>query len=769
MTNICKIRLVQVILFFFILCSLTACDQQNADVEQKGGANTENDKEQGTQQDSGKQVSGSNSLKENEVSWQADYSRLENRYDLTLTTDYNIYGCYTEGGQVLLDNIEKENFSVKETFVLPDASLTAGMAADREGNLYLLENREDSSGFWKVDAGGSLQDYARMELEDTEDAEDIYLKGIYTDQNGYFYVWCEMIVPEMEMLEGHEREVWHWEDRVYVKDEQLITIFYEKIADRAGTQVLNFQVSTAGTPFFFVKDYDGVYIQEIDVDKKERREMIRLAQTADSIDIDSLNNLEHMVSIDNGFLYCLDNALFEFHFDTQKAERVLNLSSYGIFSDDILFLTKNKETYEIIDNHGDSGHSEFISLALGKAEKKTVTLGVTMTVQNLEKAVAEFNRYSSGYRVEIVDYFSQAGNYEEASEKLKLDVVTGKAPDMIDVSGVDYSMFSEKGVLADLYAFMQENAEVSKEMLVQSVARAYEDEGHLYSIAPAFQLHSMWGYGDVTGGRSGVTFGELFQILESSGKDLNAITGFSADEPVLTRLCTVSMDEFIDWEKRTCDFDGDYFKEVLSFAKEYTGNYTGGAWSEMIHNREVVMSVGIISSVTDYQIQKELYGGDAAFIGYPVAEGSGTAVTFRGGEVAINARKEDQSGAWEFIKFYLLQGYDGQGFPVIQEQFDRVLEAAMTEDYLIEEDGRAEKFRKEYYHDGGTDIFVYAATQEDVDTVIKLVESAENRFEFHSTIQNIINEEAEGYFSGQVDLENTVDKIQNRVSLLLQE
>ena len=39
----------------------------------------------------------------------------------------------------------------------------------------------------------------------------------------------------------------------------------------------------------------------------------------------------------------------------------------------------------------------------------------------------------------------------------------------------------------------------------------------------------------------------------------------------------------------------------------------------------------------------------------------------------------------------------------------------------------------------------------------------------HPVIQNIINEEAEGYFSGQVDLDRTAEKIQNRVNLYLQE
>ncbi len=405
----------------------------------------------------------------------------------------------------------------------------------------------------------------------------------------------------------------------------------------------------------------------------------------------------------------------------------------------------------------------------GETEKETVTLGVTMIVQDLEKIVTEFNRHSSEYKVEIVDYFNQTGDYDEAIEQLKLDVVTRTAPDIIAVSGIDYSMFSEKGVLADLYDFMSDDEEISKDMLVQSVVMAYEDGGHLYSIAPNFQIHSMWGYGDVIGRQSGVTFEELFQILESSGKDLNAIAGFSGDEPVLTRLCTVSMDEFIDWENGTCDFEGDYFKKVISFAKEYTGNYTGGTYFERIQSREVVMSVGIISSVVDYQIQKILYGEDVAFIGYPVAEGTGTAITFSGSDIAVNAQTDNTDGAWEFVKFYLLHGYSGQGFPIVQEQYNQMMNASMDEEFDTTEDGGIERNPKGYYIDGDEYILVYAATQEDVETVKGLVDSAENRFEPHPTIQNIINEEAEGFFSGQVDLDSTVKKIQNRVTLLLQE
>nr|WP_296467026.1 hypothetical protein [uncultured Acetatifactor sp.] len=80
-----------------------------------------------------------------------------------------------------------------------------------------------------------------------------------------------------------------------------------------------------------------------------------------------------------------------------------------------------------------------------------------------------------------------------------------------------------------------------------------------------------------------------------------------------------------------------------------------------------------------------------------------------------------------------------------------------------------EKLPKEYYGDADRQVFAYAATKEEVDAVRKLAEEAANRFEYHPEIQNIINEEAQGYLSGQVDLDRTVEKIQNRASLLLQE
>lgn len=113
-------------------------------------------------------------------------------------------------------------------------------------------------------------------------------------------------------------------------------------------------------------------------------------------------------------------------------------------------------------------------------------------------------------------------------------------------------------------------------------------------------------------------------MLEDSGKDLNAIAVFSSDEPVLSRLCRVSMDGFVDWEKGTCSFDGDDFKRMLSFAKEYTGNYTGGACPERIGRREGLWrsTPNKKTSQVHGSLGNSMYYGGMADKGFPLSRNS---------------------------------------------------------------------------------------------------------------------------------------------------
>ncbi|MBD5547895.1 MAG: extracellular solute-binding protein [Lachnospiraceae bacterium] len=699
-----------------------------------------------------------------EITWQDLHTDLGKEYGLVAVTEDMIYGCYKENDEIVIACQNKVSGNIEKVRAFSDLSYIKNIDADGEGNVYIVGDKESENVLCKIDTAGNLQEIGDFLLEDTEKAINIDLRGIKVDSEGNIFLWYEMGILLNEIFDDAEEDVYGMVDRIYIMDSQLNSLFYEQVINVRGTELLNFSLNEAEEPLVIVNDNEGIYIQRIDRKEQKLSDMTRMDNNISTSEI-----VGDIAVTENGFLFCQGNGLYEYNEKKQDCEKILNLSSYGIDPYGILYMGMDDDKIEIIDNYGNDDNSEYVVLRKGLNEKTVLTLGVMQVTQNLEKKVADFNRSNGNIRIEIVPYYTGENGFEEGMEHLKLDIIRGKAPDIIDVSEIDYAVYSDKGVLADLYGFMQNDEECKMNDIMDSVSDAYEISGHLYSIAPAFQLYSMWGSNMVIKDRHGVTLGELIQILEESGKSLDAINGFSADEPVLTTLCTFGMDEFVEWEEGVCNFDGEYFKEIVAFAEKYKGSYEDGSQSRGIDEGRIVMSVGIITSVADYQIQSKLYKNDFAFIGYPTNDGSGTAISFRGSELSINAQSEKKEEAWEFVKYYLLNGYDGQGFPSLKAQFEAVMQKAGEADFSIEEDGNSYEVPKGYYTDEDIELQVYAANQDDINAVRKLIDSAVNKFEYNTEILGIIDEETEAYFAGQKDLDSVTDVIQNRVQIYLQE
>lgn len=583
-----------------------------------------------------------------ELSWQDVHVDLGKQYGLAAMTEDMIYGCYSENGEIIIAYQNKENGNIEKTESLSTIDYIRNISADSAGNVYIVGGRDDNNILWKIDSTGNFRKAGDFVLEDTDNADYADLQGVYTDLDGNIYLWYEMGIPLTEIFDDAEEDVYGIVDRIYIKNAQLDTLFYEQVADVRGTELLNFNISKRGEALIVARDEEGIYMQNIDVSERQLSDTVYVEG-----DISPGEITGDIAVTERGFLFCQGSSLYEYDSKNQKAEKILDLTAYG-----------------------------------------------------------------------IVPYYTEHSSFDEGLEQLKLDMIKGGAPDIIDVSEIDYKVFADKGVLADLYEFMKNDNDCKADDIMESVAGAYEMNGHFYSIAPSFQLYSIWGSNSVIKDRSGVTLGELIRVLEESGKSLDAIYGFSADEPVMTTLCTFGMDEFVDWEQHTCNFDGEYFKEIVSFAEEYKGSYTEGSQSEGINSGKIVMSAGIIGSVGDYQAQSKLYKDDIAFIGYPTNNGSGTGISFRGSELAINNHGENKEEAWEFVKYYLMNGYAGQGFPTVKTQFEAAMQEAMTSCFYEGEDGQKYEAVKGSYIDEDIELLVYAANQDDVDAVRKLIDSA---------------------------------------------
>lgn len=127
-----------------------------------------------------------------------------------------------------------------------------------------------------------------------------------------------------------------------------------------------------------------------------------------------------------------------------------------------------------------------------------------------------------------------------------------------------------------------------------------------------------------------------------------------------------------------------------------------------------------------------------------------------------------QERAWDFFKYFIRNTYNDSCFPTYRENFDVFISEAMA-DTIREYDGETYIEPKGTYAHGDAYIEVFAAGQQDADTVLALIDGAAARYKYNTDIQNIINEEAESYFQGQKDYESVVGVIQSRVSIYLAE
>jgi ABC-type glycerol-3-phosphate transport system substrate-binding protein len=228
------------------------------------------------------------------------------------------------------------------------------------------------------------------------------------------------------------------------------------------------------------------------------------------------------------------------------------------------------------------------------------------------------------------------------------------------------------------------------------------------------------------------------------------------------------MDSFIDWSEGSCNFTGKGFQQILDFAKEYKGK-PYESFYEAIQSGTIRLRMEIINSVEDYRLASEMFGEKAQMIGYPTERGNGSAAILGGGNIAINAKSAHQKEAWEFIKYFIQNGADGTSFPIMREQFDAYLNESMIEEEVIENGVSSKVLKISYREPNIADIQVSKCDPEDVEAIREVVNNISEKFQYHTEIQNIIEEEAAAYFSNQKEIEEVCEIIQNRVQLYLSE
>ena len=183
----------------------------------------------------------------------------------------------------------------------------------------------------------------------------------------------------------------------------------------------------------------------------------------------------------------------------------------------------------------------------------------------------------------------------------------------------------------------------------------------------------------------------------------------------------------------------------------------------------------------------------ASYIGFPSASGSGSSFTVCE-SMGISASSGAKEGAWAFVRGQLLPdgnatGYwaatgepsNYDGFPINRETFDELMQMGMeywTDPYTGEVFKDANGDPVEFTPDGigvGSpgDIvllaYLFAPSEAQLDRFWRLYESIDQITGRNDALLDIVMEQADVYFAGDKNLEETVQLIQNRAKLYVNE
>ena len=430
-------------------------------------------------------------------------------------------------------------------------------------------------------------------------------------------------------------------------------------------------------------------------------------------------------------------------------------------------------------------------------EKTTLTYAAMYLGYDVRSQIIEFNKTSDKYRIEVRDYseFATAEDSSAGLTRLNTEIVAGNVPDMLETSSIPLRQYAAKGLLEDLWPFIEGDTDIGgRAGVMEHVLNAAEQDGKLYEIFTNFAIRTVAGPKNIVGDRMSWTLADLQEALAKMPEGCAIFGQTDTKTDMLSNVMAQNADSFVDWSTGQCRFDSEDFKALLAFCNSFPAEYdwenSQDEWEDpytrIISGKQMLTSVYFSQLRWDFLENDGLFKsqGSAAFIGYPREDGGvGSSFTTNGG-VAMSAACKDKEGAWSFMRTRLLsQSTDEESarywsnFPVNKADFDKMVEEAMTVQYeqdengqpLLDENGQPIEIKETWWISDDLQLEQGAVTQEQYDRFMALYNATDSVYYFDEAIYDIVADMAGAYFAGDRSLDDTAAQIQSRVTLYVNE
>lgn len=495
-------------------------------------------------------------------------------------------------------------------------------------------------------------------------------------------------------------------------------------------------------------------------------------------------------------MYTNGSNLFGLNFGEENGVKLLNWINVDVDPNQIggFHVDPDGSILGLVTNwSGEKAACELFKIALVPASslpvKQTLSLAVMYMDYQMQSKIIDFNRHSDTTRIEVRDYseFNTEDDYTAGITKLTTEIMAGNMPDLLSLNGLPYDQLASKGLLEDLYPYLDADEELNREDFFPTVLQALEYKGGLYQVAPSFQILTLIGASSVVGDTPGWTYDDFNAALATMPAGCSPLDQYTTRGDILSRLVTLEMDRLVDWTTGKCSFDSQEYIDILNFANRFqaTFDWDHYEWSEdesaetrIAEGRQMLMAASIYS-VDDLLYNDFYFGGDATYIGYPTSEGAGSMMTLNS-SFGMSANCADKAAAWAFLRAVLSEEYQENiwGLPINVNAFNKKLEESMTPQYQLDSEGNyvldSEGERVQISRGGvgmadGTVHNFYAMTQEQADKLLEVINTTTRVVSENDSLINIVLEEAEPFFLGQKSAEEVARLTQSKVSLYVNE
>lgn len=391
------------------------------------------------------------------------------------------------------------------------------------------------------------------------------------------------------------------------------------------------------------------------------------------------------------------------------------------------------------------------------------------------------NRCVTNYALEHVDCIIHTeilegfgSEWKDQLARALADLVAGKGADIYYISIDDLDMLYEKGALADLTDVLPEEY---VEVIFPGALELGTIDGKLVGLAPDARVstvvadRTLWP-------EDNWTIKEALELKERySEKEYHLLdsyfrrTGYGNNLPLY--LYNLAESPFLDLDAGTCDFTNPLFVQVLELIRDEENR----GWEDDQHSIAFSYDIdGFVSynlSVGAYynrvQNEEKPVTSEAFWVaypyyplGYPTENGTGSYWDC-GGCVVVNRHTEH----WEQVKQFLISLYDYD----MQSQGSGCVRRDLAEGPTERETGHPIYGDCLFYNDGIGWHYVYENPEGGIwmEEYIEFMDSCVPRRRGTTEIENIITEEAGGFFAGDKDAQTVAELIQNRVQLYLNE